>query len=221
MREKRASWMRKPFSSTCARILPMRRRSTASGLTMNNVRSRATDLLLVSAAVGPQKRPRVGCREGESARTPLGRRLPAYGTGLACDTRLRRRAAPRARAPLRSGLARLGTSLRRRGRPRRAVLAARATALQRVADQARNLGRNARHGNARGFERRHLLGGRAAAARDDRAGVPHALAGRRGLAGDERHDRLLHVLADELGGLFLVAAADLAHEHDGFGLRIR
>ena len=38
---------------------------------------------------------------------------------------------------------------------------------------------------------------RALAARDDRAGVAHALAGRRVLAGDEGGDRLLHVLLDE------------------------
>ena len=50
--------------------------------------------------------------------------------------------------------------------------------------------------------------------------MTHALARRRGLPGDERHDRLLHVPADELRGLFLVAAADLAHQHDPLGLRI-
>ena len=40
--------------------------------------------------------------------------------------------------------------------------------------------------DAGGGQRRHLLGGRALAARDDRAGVAHAASGRRRLAGDER-----------------------------------
>ena len=35
-------------------------------------------------------------------------------------------------------------------------------------------------------QRRHLLGRRALAARDDRAGVAHPASGRRRLAGDER-----------------------------------
>ena len=56
--------------------------------------------------------------------------------------------------------------------------------------------------------------------RDDGAGVAHAAARRRGLAGDEAHDRLLHVLLDELRRSFLGGAADLADHDDGFGLGI-
>jgi hypothetical protein len=74
--------------------------------------------------------------------------------------------------------------------------------------------------DAGGAERGHLLGRRALAAGDDRAGVAHAAARRRRLAGDEADDRLLEPARDELGGLFLGAAADLADEHDRLGLGV-
>ena len=51
-------------------------------------------------------------------------------------------------------------------------------------------------------------------------GVAHALAGRRRDAGDIGHDRLGDEAADEVRGRLLVAAADLAHQNDAFGLRI-
>src|SRR6185369_3704791 len=63
------------------------------------------------------------------------------------------------------------------------------------------------------LERLDLFRGRALAARDDRARVAHALAGRRRAACDERRDRLLHVRLDPRGSLLLRAAADLA-DHD-------
>src|SRR5436305_900453 len=69
------------------------------------------------------------------------------------------------------------------------------------------------HAHAGFLERRDLVLRRALAAGDDRAGVAHAAAGRRRLAGDEGDDGLLHVLRDVLGGLLLGAAADLA-DHD-------
>ena len=49
---------------------------------------------------------------------------------------------------------------------------------------------------------------------------PMRLPGRRGLAGDERHHRLAHVALDELRRLLLVAAADLADQHDRLGVRV-
>src|SRR5689334_15024028 len=76
-------------------------------------------------------------------------------------------------------------------------------------DQRRRL----HYGDARGFERLHLLGRRAVTAGNDRTGVAHAASRRRGLAGDEGDHRLLHVLFDVLGGLLLGVAADLA-DHD-------
>ena len=60
----------------------------------------------------------------------------------------------------------------------------------------------------------------ALAAGDDRAGVTHALAGRRGLAADERGDRLLDVVLDELRGALLGVAADLADHEDRRRARI-
>src|SRR6185503_8054227 len=67
---------------------------------------------------------------------------------------------------------------------------------------------------------RELLLRRALAAGNDRARVAHALARRRGDAGNETHDRLLHVLLDPLRRGFLVRAADLANHDDGLGLRV-
>ena len=66
------------------------------------------------------------------------------------------------------------------------------------------------------------LGLRAAfAAGDDRAGMAHAAARRRGDAGDEADHRFFDlVVLDEVGGVFLGAAADLADHDDALGLRI-
>src|SRR5690606_115486 len=59
-----------------------------------------------------------------------------------------------------------------------------------------------------------LVLGAALAARNDGAGVAHAAAGRGGAAGDEADHRLAAaapgLVLDELCGLFLGAAADLA-----------
>ena len=65
-----------------------------------------------------------------------------------------------------------------------------------------------------------LVRGRAAAAGDDGAGVAHAAARRRRLAGDEGDDRLVHVVADELRRLLLGRAADLADDDDGVGVGV-
>src|SRR5215213_6168335 len=68
---------------------------------------------------------------------------------------------------------------------------------------------------------RLLLGLRCARrAGDDRACVPHGLAGRRREAGDVREDRFLRLLGDPRGRLLLLVAADLAHEHDELRLRV-
>jgi hypothetical protein len=48
----------------------------------------------------------------------------------------------------------------------------------------------------------HLVGCGALAATDDSAGVAHAAAWGRGLAGDEAYYRFLHVLLDEFRGGF-------------------
>src|SRR5438874_980658 len=61
---------------------------------------------------------------------------------------------------------------------------------------------------------------RALAARDDRPGVAHALAGRCGEPGDIGHHGLAHELSDVLSGRLLVAAADFADEDDPLGARI-
>src|SRR6185436_3915627 len=63
------------------------------------------------------------------------------------------------------------------------------------------------------LEGRKLLRRRTLAARDDRAGMPHTLAGRRRDAGDVADDRLLDVLREVFGRGFLVGAADL-DDHD-------
>ena len=61
---------------------------------------------------------------------------------------------------------------------------------------------------------------RALAAGDDRARMAHALARRRGHAGDEADHRLSHVGLDPARAVFLVGAADLADHDHRFGLRI-
>ncbi len=70
------------------------------------------------------------------------------------------------------------------------------------------------------FEGGDFFGGGAFAAGDDRAGVAHAFAFGRGLAGDERGHRFGDVLLGEGGGLFFGGAADLAHHQDRFGLGV-
>ena len=84
-----------------------------------------------------------------------------------------------------------------------------------------HVGRALHDVHAGGGQRRHLLGRRAFAAGDDRAGVAHAASGRRRLARDEADDRLLEVRLDPGGGLFLGAAADLADHDHGVGVRDR
>src|SRR5437764_14212647 len=71
--------------------------------------------------------------------------------------------------------------------------------------------------HARRLEGGVLVARRALAARDDRPGVPHALAGRCGEPGDIGHHGFGDELADELGGRLLVAAADFADEDDPLG----
>src|SRR5204863_9865085 len=66
-----------------------------------------------------------------------------------------------------------------------------------------------------GLECLDLRGGGPLRARDDRSRVPHLLAGRRSNAGDVRDNRLRHLRADELRGLFLGRPADLTDHDDG------
>ena len=75
-------------------------------------------------------------------------------------------------------------------------------------------------GDAGGLHGRDFVLGLAAAAGDDGAGVAHAAAGRRGLAGDEADDRLLHVLLDVGGGRLFGVAADFADHDDGVGVGV-
>src|SRR5262245_46023720 len=83
-----------------------------------------------------------------------------------------------------------------------------------------DLGGGARDRDSGGLEGGDLVDGAALAAGDDRAGVAHALAGRRVLSGDERGDGLLHALRDEARRGLLGAAADLADHHHGLRLGI-
>src|SRR5437764_12835466 len=89
-----------------------------------------------------------------------------------------------------------------------------------VFDGLAHIGRALHHDYASGGERRHLLGGRAFAAGNDCAGVPHSAAWRRGLAGDEADDRLLELPADEARRLLLRRPADLADHDHGFGVLV-
>ena len=85
-------------------------------------------------------------------------------------------------------------------------------------DLGHAVGRRA-HGDASGLESRLLAGIAALVAHHDGAGVPHALAGRRGGAGNEGGNRLFHG-PGVLGRLLLHGAADLADQRDRLGSRV-
>eukprot|EP00166_Cyanidium_caldarium_P004279 ctg_4452.g633 len=71
------------------------------------------------------------------------------------------------------------------------------------------------------LQRGHFLGGGAAAATDDGAGVAHAPSGRRRRPRNKRRHRLLYrVLLQIRGRLLLRLSADLADHHNAVGARI-
>src|SRR3569833_953770 len=85
-----------------------------------------------------------------------------------------------------------------------------------LADVRRGIG----YAHTRRLERGDLVLRAALAARDDRARMAHAFAGRRGDAGDIGHQRFAHAGLDVFRGLFLGRAADLADHDDALGLAI-
>src|SRR5262245_22318913 len=87
-------------------------------------------------------------------------------------------------------------------------------------DRRAELGRRVSHDDARRSKGSDLFLCRAAAARNDRTRVAHALAGRGGLAGDERRYRLGDVLLHKRRRMLLRRTADLAHQEDRLGLRV-
>src|SRR5919201_1252802 len=106
----------------------------------------------------------------------------------------------------------------------RAVLPGR---MLRSGARAGDLGRQERHlggiradADAVRLERLLLCLRGAGRARDDRARVANRLPRRRRKARDVRDDGLRHLALDELGGLLLLGAADLADHDDEIGLRI-
>ena len=117
-----------------------------------------------------------------------------------------------------SGLAEMESDSARRAAA--AVLALGAASLEQLGHRRAQLGGRLHGAHARRIQRAELVRRRALAARDDRAGVAHALARRRGDARDVRDDRLGDVVLDELRGGFFIAAADLADQDDALGLRI-
>src|SRR5262245_15436911 len=104
---------------------------------------------------------------------------------------------------------------------RRAAGSTRREALpERLLHQRGDLGRVRPDPDAAGLERLLLGLGRPAGAGDDGAGVAHVLARRRLEAGDVGDDRRRHARRDVVGGLLLLAAADLAdHDHE-VGVRV-
>src|SRR5215472_5512378 len=89
-----------------------------------------------------------------------------------------------------------------------------------IAHQGRRLARHLADADARLLQGLLLRLGGARRAGDDRAGVTHRLAFRRGEPGHVADDRLAHVLLDERRGPFLGVAADLADHHDRRRLRV-
>ncbi len=98
--------------------------------------------------------------------------------------------------------------------------ALRAAGLQQLGHRRAELGGRLHRAHASFVERTEFVGRGALATGDDRARVAHALARRRRDAGDVRDHRLRHVILDERGCSFFIAAADFADEDDAFGLRI-
>src|SRR5690606_11997666 len=92
--------------------------------------------------------------------------------------------------------------------------------LHQFGDRRAQVARRADGLDACGFHRRELAFGRALAARGNRTGVTHALAGRGRSTRDEAHNRLLHVVLDVLGTGFFGVATDFADHDDAFGLRV-
>src|SRR5216684_3305644 len=74
--------------------------------------------------------------------------------------------------------------------------------------------------DASGGHRGVFVFGGALAAADDRAGVAHAAAWRRGLAGDEANDGLLYAGLDPLRGALFGVAADFADQNNGVRVRV-
>jgi hypothetical protein len=87
-------------------------------------------------------------------------------------------------------------------------------------EQLGHLAGVARDGEAALFHDGQLGVGRVGAAADQRAGMAHALARRRGDAGDEADDGLLHVGLAPARGFGLVGAADLADHDHRVGVRV-
>src|ERR1700756_3701501 len=85
---------------------------------------------------------------------------------------------------------------------------------EQLAHGGAELGGRLHRAHSRRLESGVLVGCRALAARHDRPGMPHALAGRRSEPGDIRHHGLAGELSDVAGGRLLVAAPDLADEDD-------
>src|ERR1700730_15452603 len=95
------------------------------------------------------------------------------------------------------------------------------SALQHLDHRATEGRRGVGDSDAGALHRLDLVSGRAGAAGDDGAGMPHAPARRRGGAGDEADHRLLGLAAlHEVRGLFLGRAADLAAHDDRLGLLV-
>src|SRR6185437_4582498 len=116
------------------------------------------------------------------------------------------------------------------GRPRRGPRGCRRThrfrlgvcaaAPQQVVHRGTQLGGRLDRAHARGLECLVLVGRRALAAGDDGPRMAHAIARRRGDAGNVSHYRLGDEAADELRCRLLIAAADLTHQDDALGTRV-
>src|SRR5690606_3223090 len=92
--------------------------------------------------------------------------------------------------------------------------------LQDGLQQLAHLRRVARRTDAAGLHDLELGIGRVGAARNQGAGVPHALARRRGDAGDEADHGLFHVVLGPLRGVDFVRPANLADHDDGVGVGV-
>src|SRR5271166_4841773 len=196
---------RGPLASSAMSLTPIKSSSAAPTslsqgskrrLITNNVRTMRSTI----APNTPQKMP---CRRERGGRL---RQAKAITTALSPESRMLTKTI----APMASQ--NCGVASSAIGTPRRE--------LEHRLQQLAHFGRVARDLDAAGCHDRELFLGCAFAARDDRAGVAHALASWRGDAGDKADDGFAHVHLDPLCGGLLVGAADLADHDDRVGFRI-
>src|SRR6187200_1167210 len=142
----------------------------------------------------------VSRRSSIASRPPMPPTTPPAIAPAAAPTSTHQMTLPRSSAKVSERLARVTTSTR-------------SQSAAEFGRELSGLGRRRTHTDAARLERLLLPLGRSRGAGDDRPRMPHRLARWRREAGDIGNDGLRHLRLDEVRGLLLLVAADLA-DHD-------